>query len=95
MGLVSRHMYNHFAVMASGSVLPDVNALPGAEQQPTIADWDILGRMRQSRPYVGGHVVGAFGAVNVGIIFGYKLGEEALHVAQHVWVSVLLNHKTR
>ncbi len=45
---------------------------------------------------MGGHIVGAFGGVDVAAaIFGDEFGEKMVEVAQHVGVGVFLDDQTR
>ena len=48
-------------MLALGPVLPELDGLPGAEQQPPAAERQGEGGAGEGRADVGGHVIGAAG----------------------------------
>jgi len=53
-------MQHHFATVRAQAVLPEIDALPGAERQAPIGKRDRQLHGRQRSPHVRWHVVGAF-----------------------------------
>ena len=77
-------------------MLPDVNALPGAENEFAARDRDAQVDGSQGSADVRGHVVVAFGRVDEhGVSVGHELIEKGLEIAAHVWIGVFLNEKRR
>lgn len=76
--------------MSVRAVLPQENALPGAEQQPAGADGHRHRRIGEHAARVRRHVVGAFGVVAIGGIAVRRPAHgQGFEVAAHVGVGVL------
>src|SRR6185312_6974167 len=77
-------------------MLEEIDRLPRAERQMAAFDRYSDLRLRQRRPQMGGHVVGALGAMPVaaGRLRGDGL-EEGLQVGAYLRVRVLLDNERR
>ena len=80
--------------MAMVTVLPKVNALPGAQHKVSVGDRDLLGGMSQHAANMGRHVIGALGAVDIVATFGHKLGKEGLQIRQNIRIRIFLDDET-
>ena len=56
-----QQMQAQLSMLALGPVLPELDGLPGAEQQPPAAERQGEGGAGEGRAYLGGHVIGAAG----------------------------------
>ncbi len=54
-----QQMQTQLAMLGPGPVLPEIDGLPGAEQQPTSSKRQGEGGAGEGRADVGGHVIGA------------------------------------
>jgi len=82
--------------MRGVAMLPEKDALPGAERQPTVADRDRQADGKMRRLDMGGHVVRAFGAVaQIGHVGRIGAGDQPVDPRQqipaHVRIGVFLN----
>jgi hypothetical protein len=82
-----------FPIAASIAVFPDVNPLPGAENKTTIDDRDLLRGISQNGADVGGHIVRAFGAVDIVSRFRDEFGEEVGQILEHIGVGIFLDRQ--
>lgn len=89
-------MHNHAPRASVDSVLPEVDALPGAEHEFAVLIGD---RQRGGREHgldVGGHVVRAFNGVGVnGVVFWHEAIEPLFQIVSCGGVGVLLNQEAR
>ena len=77
-----------------GAVFPEVDALPGPEDQGVIANGDGEVDAGECGPDMSRHVVVAFaGVTEEGIAIGGQAGEEAFEVAPNLGVGVFLNQE--
>ena len=56
-----QQMQTQLAMLGPGPVLPEIDGLPGAEQQPPSSERQGEGGAGEGRADVGGHVIGAAG----------------------------------
>src|SRR5437868_9779622 len=77
------------------AVLPQVDRLPGAEKQGSVADRNRLRRPRQRRADVARHVVRTFGVVLIVPVFGRDPFGPPLQIPQHRGIRVLLHDERR
>ena len=59
-------MQTQLAMLAPGPVLPEIDRLPGAEQQPPSSERQGEGGAGEGRADMGGHVIGALVVVAIG-----------------------------
>lgn len=91
----STHMNHHLTTVREIAVLPQIETLPGSQNEATVGDRNLLGGARDRRADMGGHIVGAFRVVDIAAaVLGDKLGEEIIQVAQHIGVGVFLDDQT-
>ena len=75
-------------------MFPNVNALPGAERHPALADGNGEVDGSQGSADVRRHVVVAFGGVDEhGVAVRYKAGEESFEVATDIGIGIFLNQE--
>ncbi len=75
-------------------VLPNENALPGAEIQPASIHRQIEPGLREHAAHVGRHVVGPFRRMpEHGVAVGNKPRHESFEIAEHRGVRVLAQHQ--
>lgn len=75
-------------------MLPEVDALPRAQAQPTLAHGHLQAAGREDCAYVGGHVVGPLAVVSKQrVAVRYQACQEPLDVAMHVRIGVLGNQQ--
>jgi hypothetical protein len=84
-------MYDQLSARPLLAMLPQVNALPSAQQQPSPPNWNRFGGLGEGSTQVGGHIVGAFGAVVIVRTFGGEFSEVGGKIRQHVRVGIFLN----
>src|SRR3982751_2543398 len=83
--LLAEQMQGHLATVRSQPVLPDVDALPGAESQVAADERDRELDRRQGGAHVRRHVVRTFVAMTKErIAVDDKAREEAVEVAHHL-----------
>jgi len=101
-GSLPQQMQTQLAMVSPGPVLPEIDGLPGAEQQPTISERQGEGGAGEGRADVGGHVIGALVVVAIGAQFAPAadrshplLGHQGLQVGgqidQHPRVGVFVD----
>ena len=83
------------ALMATLAVLPEEDALPSAETEATIYEWDDFCSTGEGHFDMAGHIVGPLvGMGKVRIIFWYQTVDETFEVAPRRGIRVLHNHQT-
>lgn len=89
-------MDDDFTAARMISVLPQVNALPGAQHQLSLLYGDAqLGR-RQCRLDMGGHIIGPLQCVRVeGVAFRYQPVEPVLQIDARTVIVILLDQQAR
>ena len=66
-----------------------VDALPGAQIQASVSDWNREGGSHESTFGMSRHIVGAFQSVEkIGLIFGHDMVEDGIEVAPHIGITV-------
>jgi hypothetical protein len=87
-------VHRDLARVAAPAVLPQGDALPGAQGEPAVDDGDRELRRRERAAHMGRHVVHAFLAVQEErVAVAHQPGEEALEVVAHLRVGVLLHQQ--
>ncbi len=86
-------MHHDFALVATLAMFPNVNPLPGSEDEATIGDRDGFGGVGERGADVGGHVVSAFVIVGVGIILGDETMEKGFEVFEDARIGVFLDEE--
>src|SRR5439155_3041820 len=85
---------HHLAAVAAVPMLPDVNALPRAEDQLALPHRHLLGGTGEGRLHVRGHVVVALGHVGEErVAVGDEAAQERLEVALYGRIRVLLDEE--
>ena len=92
--LLADEMDGNGAGVRGAAMLPEVNALPGAQRQLAVADGNGKIDRRKGGAHVSGHVVVAFDRVREErIAVRHKASEEMLQVTPHVRVGVFLDQQ--
>lgn len=100
----AQHVNGQLARTALAPVLPEINSLPGAEQQSTVLKRQAELAGGEGRTDVGRHVVGPFIGVDVGAqvapaahrpdaLFGHQGPQVGREVAQHPRIGVLIDRE--
>ena len=79
--------------VSSAAVLPEVNGLPGAQQQLASADAQAQGLAGERGSDVGRHVIGSFVVMEITAVFWNGIGHPCIQVLQHPWISVLVDRE--
>src|SRR5687767_7222558 len=94
--MLSGNVNNQLPPGTAPAVLPQVDALPGAERKPAARNWNGKRTAGQCGLDMRRHVVGTFGVVLVErIAFGDKALQPALEVALRRRVGVFLDDEAR
>ena len=72
-------------------MLPEVNGLPGAQQQLPPADAQVQGLAGERGSDVGRHVISSFVVVEITAVFWNGIGHPCIQVLQHPWIGVLVD----
>ena len=92
--LLSQQMEHKLPPVRRGAVFPNVDALPGAEDQSAVGDGDAQVHGRQRGADVRGHVVITFASVpEKRVAIGCEAGEEAFQVTAHFRIGIFLNEQ--
>ena len=82
------------AAMRVAAMFPKVDALPGAQTEAAILEWNGKVHARQRAANVRGHVIGTFGSVNEkAIAVGNNARHPGFEVATDIWVGIFLNEQ--
>ena len=93
---LAQQMQRDLATMRLDAVLPQIDALPGAEHEPTLADRNRDLRRRQRRADMPRHVVEAFFAMAKDrVAVGNEPRHVAVEVGAHFGRGVLLDQQAR
>ena len=79
--------------VSSAAVLPEVNGLPGAQQQLSVTDTQAEGLAGERGSDVGRHVIGSFVVMQITAVFRNGIGHPCIEVLQHPWISVLVDRE--
>ena len=79
--------------VSSAAVLPDVNGLPGAQQQLPPADAQVQGLAGERGSDVGRHVISSFVVMEITALFRNGIGHPCIQVLQHPWICVLVDRE--
>ena len=79
--------------VSSAAVLPEVNGLPGAQQQLAPADAQVQGLAGERGSDVGRHVIGSFVVMEITAVFWNSIGHPCIQVLQHPRISVLVDRE--
>ena len=91
-GSFPKEVHNHPTTVRRLPMLPNVDALPGAEDKFAARDWDAQVDSRERSADVRGHVIVAFRRVDEHrVAIGHEMIEKRVKVAAHVRIGILLN----
>ena len=86
------HRCNDAAAATVVAKFAEVDALPGAEVEAPVGDWDGEAHAEEGTLGVCGHVIGSFhGVLVVGFVFSHKVVHNLIEVGAHVGVCILID----
>ncbi len=84
-------MQGDLAAVRGVTVFKQIDALPCAQNRPTVCDRDGQRHIGQRSPDVGGHIVGAFGGVAIEArVFLDQSCKEGFKIQNHIGIGVFL-----
>src|SRR4051794_24445838 len=87
-------MHDDFTAMPARAVLPQIDALPSPESEPTRVHGNRELRRREGGAHMRRHVVGPFSAVlEERVTVGSETREEPLEIGPNIGVRVLLDEQ--